>query len=78
MNVSDDAAVSACLNETSTAQVIGISVHTLRSWRKQKRGPAWIKVGTRVLYRRAAIEAFLELHTSYTVDSPAPSKRQAS
>ena len=35
------------------------SVHTLRSWRTQHRGPKFIKVGSMVRYRLSDVETFL-------------------
>jgi hypothetical protein len=32
---------------------------TLARWRKAKRGPAWIRLGHRVLYRKDGVRAWL-------------------
>lgn len=40
-----------------------ISVGTLRNWRTLKIGPAYVKVGKAVLYRRAALKAWDEKNT---------------
>ena len=40
-----------------------VSPGTLRNWRSQKRGPAYVKIGKIVLYPRAAIEAWEAANT---------------
>jgi hypothetical protein len=39
-----------------------ISVFTLRAWRSQRRGPAFLKIGSRVCYRRSDVLGWLEGH----------------
>ena len=36
------------------------SASTLANWRYEKRGPAYIKTGRRIMYRGADLNAFLE------------------
>ena len=50
----------AGLTETDVAYRLGISAQTLRSWRWQRKGPTFLKVGRAVRYRPEDIEAFLE------------------
>lgn len=38
----------------------GWPIETLRTWRKQGRGPRSGRVGRRVLYKRADVEAWIE------------------
>jgi predicted site-specific integrase-resolvase len=38
------------LPERSAADVLGISVHTLRKYRMEGRGPVYYKMGNRVVY----------------------------
>lgn len=38
----------------------GIATHTLSQWRWSSRGPRYMKVGRRILYRLNEIEAFEE------------------
>lgn len=35
-----------------------VSTATLANWRAKGRGPAWVKVGTRIRYRLADVEAY--------------------
>ena len=47
-----------CLNQKELARHWGISHRTLERWRYCDQGPAFLKLGGRVLYRLADIEAF--------------------
>ena len=47
-----------CLNQKELARRWGISHRTLERWRYGGQGPAFLKLGGRVLYRLADIEAF--------------------
>jgi excisionase family DNA binding protein len=47
------------LTVTEVAQILRTSPSTVRYWRYTSYGPPGIKVGRRVLYRRADVEAFL-------------------
>lgn len=44
------------------AELLHSSERTLIRWRVQRTGPAWIKAGGKVLYRRSDIDAWLESH----------------
>lgn len=53
--------MDALLKPARAAALLGVSTHTLASWRMNKRySLTWIRVGTRVRYRQADIEQFLE------------------
>ena len=45
--------------ELEVAEVFGVSTRTLRRWARQRFGPPRIKVGRKIHYRRATIEAWL-------------------
>ena len=45
------------------AAFLGLSVKTLANWRVSGAGPQFIKLGSRVLYNRADLEAFLAENT---------------
>ena len=47
-----------CLNQKELARRWGISHRTLERWRYNGQGPTFLKLGGRVLYRLADIEAF--------------------
>jgi len=53
------------LNEFEIAEILGISVATVRRWRLKGRVPTFVKVaGTLVRYRIEALEAWLETQPS--------------
>lgn len=47
-----------CLNQKELARRWGLSHRTLERWRYTGQGPAFLKLGGRVLYRLPDIEAF--------------------
>ncbi|MCD9197480.1 helix-turn-helix transcriptional regulator [Aeromicrobium wangtongii] len=47
------------LTTDEAAQEMRSNVNTLAFWRATNRGPAWAKLGRRVVYRRGDIEAFI-------------------
>ena len=47
-----------CLNQKELARRWGISHRTLERWRYCGQGPAFLKLGGRILYRLADVEAF--------------------
>lgn len=49
-----------CLNQKELARRWGLSHRTLERWRYAGQGPAFLKLGGRVLYRREEVEAFEE------------------
>jgi hypothetical protein len=52
--------MSNLVDETEAAKLLGnLSVKTLRRWRWQGCGPAFVKVGAAVRYQLVDIEAFL-------------------
>lgn len=51
------------LNETEAAEILGLSVKTIRYWRWSQRGPRYLKLGNRVKYRAADLEAWMEERT---------------
>lgn len=46
------------LNQSQLAKRWSISARTLEQWRWQGRGPRFLKIGARVVYRLADVEAF--------------------
>ena len=50
---------SALLTERQASQFLGaVAMRTLQAWRRQGRGPAYVKLGRRVAYAIADLEAF--------------------
>lgn len=48
------------LTSDQAAERLHVQAATLRSWRHRGTGPAYVKVGRKVFYRPADLEAFLE------------------
>jgi hypothetical protein len=46
------------------AERLFVSERTLSNWRYQGRGPAYLKVGGKIVYRIAVLEAWLEARTT--------------
>ncbi|NDF11810.1 MAG: DNA-binding protein [Proteobacteria bacterium] len=46
------------LTPTELAELWGISENTLRKWRWEGKGPRYVKLGERVVYRRNDIDAY--------------------
>jgi excisionase family DNA binding protein len=47
------------LTERQAAERLGLKVATLRAWRHQRRGPAFVRLGRAVRYLREDVEEFL-------------------
>ena len=47
------------ISRLDLALELGLSVDTLRRWEERRTGPACVRAGRKVLYRRSAIEAWL-------------------
>ena len=50
------------LNEYQAAEVLGLSVKTLRRMRHEMRGPIYLKFGRRVVYPEADLAKWIDLH----------------
>lgn len=48
------------MNEKKAAEKLGVSVHTMRAWRFQGKGPVYTKLGRRVLYLPTDLDSYLE------------------
>jgi hypothetical protein len=60
------------LNDVEAAKYLGLgSAQTLRNWRHLGRGPAYCRLGRRIVYRQEDLESFLE---SGRID---PARREA-
>jgi hypothetical protein len=50
----------------------GLAVTTLAKYRQQGEGPVFVKLGSKVRYRRSALDAFLNALPERTVTSDVP------
>ena len=48
------------ISEGEAAEALGLSHRTLQRWRVTGEGPTFVKLGRRVRYRPADLEAFVE------------------
>jgi DNA-binding transcriptional MerR regulator len=51
------------LSDKETAEFLGLTTRTLREWRKQRKGPAFVKMGTKIKYRKTDIDLYLDSQT---------------
>jgi excisionase family DNA binding protein len=54
-----DGTINQPLTEVEAAERLGLKVATLRAWRHQGRGPAYVRLGRAVRYLASDIEEFL-------------------
>ena len=55
-----DKKMEETLIDKIAAKKIGVAVQTLRNWRHQRRGPAYLKLGRSVRYRLDDLNKFME------------------
>jgi len=60
------------LNERDAADLLGLRPPTLRAWRFQRRGPAFVRLGRSVRYKRADLLEFLDGATVQPGATPTP------
>jgi hypothetical protein len=53
----------ALLVETHAAQLLSLSARTLQAWRLTSRGPAFVRAGRAVRYRRRDLLAWIDANT---------------
>jgi excisionase family DNA binding protein len=56
----DDSAKIQPLTESEAAARLGLKVATLRAWRNQGRGPAYLRLGRAIRYLTTDIDEFLQ------------------
>lgn len=53
----------ALLTEVQTADLLRLSVRTLQAWRTKSFGPAFVRAGRAIRYRRRDLFAWLDANT---------------
>jgi hypothetical protein len=53
----------ALLGEVAAAQFLNLSTRTLQAWRLSGRGPAFVRAGRAVRYRRSDLVAWIQVNT---------------
>ena len=48
------------LNETGASLFLGVARQTMANWRSQRRGPAYLKLGRRVVSKISDLEDFVQ------------------
>lgn len=48
------------VDEHAAAEILALSVQTLRNWRWKREGPSFAKLGRLVRYRRSDLQTFIE------------------
>jgi len=56
-------------NTQEAAAYLGVRPNTLEVWRSKNKGPRYYKLGTRVIYDRDDLEAFLASRSIDTMES---------
>lgn len=54
------------LSQPELAALLGVAERTLEKWRYQRTGPAFVRLGARVGYRRSDVERWLSSQTVRT------------
>ena len=55
----EDVRERVVLSEGKTAEYLGVSPSTLRSWRSQLKGPKFVRLGSRIGYPTSEIDQFI-------------------
>ena len=48
------------LSEVQAAKILGLTIHALRKWRNQEKGPVYHRIGGAVRYSESDIEEFVK------------------
>ncbi len=62
-NIDKEHQMGEILDTKQAAVFLGLRPGTLAVWRMEGRGPGYVKLGKRVVYRRDALERFQAAHT---------------
>lgn len=60
------------LTEVEAATRLGLKVATLRAWRRQGRGPAFVQLGRAIRYLPSDLDEFLTANRRNPIPNPAP------
>ena len=59
------------LTEVQAAEALSLSVRTLQAWRPRGAGPAFVRAGRAIRYRRRDLLAWMDANTVTANSSPA-------
>ena len=60
----------ALLTEVQTADLLSLSVRTLQAWRTRAFGPAFVRAGRAIRYRRRDLFAWMDANTVSRGEAP--------
>lgn len=66
-----DSTTQVLLRESDVAEMLDVQPVTLEKWRGTSRGPAYVRVGRLVRYRRDDVDAWIAENRVATRESPA-------
>ena len=53
------------MNAEIAAQYLSISAQTLHNWRHKEKGPIYIKIGGRIIYKKKDLDLYIKENTRY-------------
>jgi predicted DNA-binding transcriptional regulator AlpA len=51
------------IDTLTLSAITGVKVATLKQWRSREKGPSYVKLGTKIMYRSDAVDSWLEDNT---------------
>lgn len=54
--------MNGLVSEIEAANILNLSVQTLRNWRNQRKGPPYVKIGRAVRYQMDDVSAYIDRH----------------
>lgn len=69
------AAHTDLVSPTDLARELGVSAQTLAIWRLKGTGPKFCKLGSRIGYRRSAVDAWLDERTRGSTSDHGPRRK---
>jgi hypothetical protein len=60
----------ALLTEVQAADLLSLSVRTLQAWRTREFGPAFVRAGRAIRYRRRDLFAWMDANTVCSREAP--------
>jgi hypothetical protein len=68
----------ALLTEAQAADLLNLSIRTLQAWRTRAAGPAFVRAGRAIRYRRGDLRSWIDANTVSSTRLPADALGQAS
>ena len=68
--VREAAMPKAAFSPVEAAEYLNMSEQTLRSWRSEGKGPAYVTLGRSIMYLKKDLDAFFESNRKFTSGAP--------